>query len=209
MNFDKTLAEIGQLKVISVLRAPSAEGAFKACEAMSAGGVKIMEITTTTTDWEDALRQTAKLDGIILGVGTLVKPEQAKLAKDAGATFAVSPGFDKDVADACLECELPFFPGIVTPTELMAARKHKAVAALKLFPAGSFGGAKYLKSLKGPFPDAKFIPTGGIDASNAKEYLDTGAVAVGLSSICKGDVIKAEDWNKITEDSKKLMAAIS
>ncbi|MHC4872326.1 MAG: bifunctional 4-hydroxy-2-oxoglutarate aldolase/2-dehydro-3-deoxy-phosphogluconate aldolase [Planctomycetota bacterium] len=208
MDFSKTIEELRKLKVISVLRAPSADGAVKACEAMSAGGIKVMEITTTTTDWIDALKGVAVLDGVVLGVGTLVKPEQAEMAKNAGAVFAVSPGFDPDIADACLACELPFFPGIVTPSELMAAQKHAAVAALKLFPAGSFGGAKYMKALKGPFPAAEFIPTGGVSKDNAKEYLDAGAIAVGMSAICKGDVIKAQDWAKITADSKDVMESI-
>jgi 2-dehydro-3-deoxyphosphogluconate aldolase / (4S)-4-hydroxy-2-oxoglutarate aldolase len=150
----------------------------------------------------------SKLEGVFPGVGTLITPEQVREAKDAGARFAVSPGFDIEVANACESAGLAYAPGIATPTELMQAQKHPSVAALKLFPAGDLGGAKYLKALKGPFPKAQFIPTGGVNVENAKDYFEAGAIAVGLSAICKGDVIKAENWDKVTQDTKDLLAAL-
>ena len=208
MDIEGTLEIVKKYKAIAVLRAPSAEGAIKACEAMMAGGLRIMEVTTTTVDWEEALAGVAKLEGVVLGVGTVMQPEQVATAKKAGATFAVSPGFDKDVADACLAADMPFFPGIATPGEIMNANKHEAVAALKFFPAGALGGASYLKSLLGPFPGMSFLPTGGISAKNAREYLDAGAIAVGFSSACKAKLIEEGDWAKITELSKEMVAAV-
>ncbi|MBN1256807.1 MAG: bifunctional 4-hydroxy-2-oxoglutarate aldolase/2-dehydro-3-deoxy-phosphogluconate aldolase [Planctomycetes bacterium] len=208
MDTAPTLEVVKKYKAVAVLRAPSAEGAIKACEAMIAGGLRIMEVTTTTIDWEEALAGVAKLEGVILGVGTVVKPEQVAAAKRAGAVFAVSPGFDQEVADACLAENLPFFPGIATPTEIMEASKHEAVAALKFFPAGALGGAPYLKSLRGPFPKVPFLPTGGISANNAREYLDAGAIAVGFSSTCNAKMIEEGDWEQITELSKEMVAAV-
>jgi len=167
-----------------------------------------MEVTTTTADWEKALEGVADLEDVIPGVGTLVAPEQAERARAAGAAFAVSPGYDGAIADACLKADLPYFPGIATPTELMAAWRHPAVAALKLFPAGVLGGVKFMKALAGPFPEARFIPTGGVSAENARDYLDAGALAVGMSAICKGDWIAKGDWSRITTETRKLMTIV-
>lgn len=201
--------QVAQERVIAVLRAPSATGAVDAARAMLSGGVSVIEVTTTTPDWVDALRELASVDGITPGAGTLLTAEQVQKAYDAGARYAVSPGFSADVADACADRGLPYFPGIATPSELMTAQAHPATTALKLFPAEAIGGVTLLKALKGPFPGAEFVPTGGISAANAADYLKAGAVAVGLSSICKSHLIEAKDWDGITRMAKELLQAIA
>ncbi|MFW5857517.1 MAG: bifunctional 4-hydroxy-2-oxoglutarate aldolase/2-dehydro-3-deoxy-phosphogluconate aldolase [Planctomycetota bacterium] len=209
MDRERILKEIKELRAVAVLRAPSADGAIRACEAMLRGGMRAMEITTTTTDWAKALAGVAALDGAYAGVGTLVAVDQVAVAKDAGARFAVSPGYSPAIADACGAADLPYLPGIATPTELMAAQSHPAVAALKLFPAESLGGVAYMKALKGPFPGVDFLPTGGVSAENAGGYLAAGAIAVGLSAPCKGDLIRDEAWDRIEAIARDVMAAVA
>lgn len=211
MNKDDTalLEALCARRAVAVLRAPSAAGAVEACRAMLRGGMTVMEITTTTVDWPDALAGAADLDGVIAGIGTLVEPRQAVMAKESGAGFAVSPGYLPSLADACAEAQLPYMPGIATPSELMAARAHPGVTALKLFPAKALGGVGYLKALRGPFPDADLLPTGGINADNAREYIDAGAFAVGMSSPCKGDLIEREAWDRIEAIAREIMAALA
>jgi 2-dehydro-3-deoxyphosphogluconate aldolase/(4S)-4-hydroxy-2-oxoglutarate aldolase len=209
MTTAEALQQVQEHKAVAVMRAPSAAGAVEACRAMLAGGMRLMEITTTTPDWEQGLEGAAGLEGILLGVGTLVEPAQVAVARSAGATFAVSPGWSAAIADACAREGLPYFPGVASPTEVMAAWGHEAVAALKLFPAGALGGAPYLKALRGPFPDIPFLPTGGVRAENAAEYMAAGAVGVGLSAVCKGDLIAAEKWDEIERLSRELMASLT
>lgn len=209
MESQAVVETIQKARAIAVLRAPDAAGAVKACAAMQAGGLAIMEITTTTPGWEEAIGEVVRAGQQVVGLGTAVAARQVRAACAQGAAFIVSPGFSLAVADACAEEGVPYFPGIATPTELMTAQAHPAVAALKLFPAQALGGAAYLKALRGPFPEASFVPTGGINAENAADYFAAGAMAVGLSAICKGHLIEAGDWDSVTRLTRDFLAAIA
>ena len=161
-NKEKTLQKIQELGVLAVIRGPSEELTIKMVDALVKGGVTGIEITFTTPN---ALEVVSALDeefgsNIILGMGTLTRPKQAKLAKEAGATFLVSPHVNKKLAKAMVETGLPTMMGALTPSEVMQARKY-GTDVVKIFP-GSLGGPAYMKSLKGPFPDLPMMPTGGV-----------------------------------------------
>lgn len=157
--------------------------------ALRDGGVDCAEITFRTPCAPEAIRRAVKqFPDMCIGAGTVIDREQATLAADCGARFIVSPGFSERVADVCSERGLPYLPGCVTPTEIMAALA-RGITTVKFFPADLYGGLAAIRALSAPFPQVKFLPTGGIGLDNIREYLSCEKVAaVGGSFLCKGDI---------------------
>lgn len=155
------------------------------------GGINCAEITFRTACAKEAIAiGTKAFEDMNIGAGTVINAEQAKSAVQAGAKFIVSPGFSDEVARYCTDEKIPYYPGCVTPTEIMRALSY-GLNVVKFFPAGVYGGLKAMKALSAPFPQVRFIPTGGVDLSNLKEYLDFDkAYAVGGSFMMKGDIVK-------------------
>lgn len=157
--------------------------------ALRDGGVPAAEITFRTACAEDAIRLAAKeFPDMYIGAGTVINAEQANRAIDAGATFIVSPGLSAEVVEVCKKADIPYFPGCATPTEIMQAIAL-GITTVKFFPANVYGGLSAIKALSAPFPQVKFLPTGGVDLSNIKEFLAFDKiVAVGGSFMMKGDI---------------------
>lgn len=155
------------------------------------GGINCAEITFRTACAKESIAiGTKAFEDMNIGAGTVINAEQAKSAVQAGAKFIVSPGFSDEVARYCTDENIPYYPGCVTPTEIMRALSY-GLNVVKFFPAGVYGGLKAMKALSAPFPQVRFIPTGGVDLSNLKEYLDFDKVyAVGGSFMMKGDIVK-------------------
>ena len=155
------------------------------------GGINCAEITFRTACAKEAIAiGTKAFEDMNIGAGTVINAEQAKSAVQAGAKFIVSPGFSDEVARYCTDEKIPYYPGCVTPTEIMRALSY-GLNVVKFFPAGVYGGLKAMKALSAPFPQVRFIPTGGVDLSNLKEYLDFDKVyAVSGSFMMKGDIVK-------------------
>lgn len=155
------------------------------------GGINCAEITFRTACAKEAIAiGTKAFEDMNIGAGTVINAEQAKSAVQAGAKFIVSPGFSDEVARYCTDEKIPYYPRCVTPTEIMRALSY-GLNVVKFFPAGVYGGLKAMKALSAPFPQVRFIPTGGVDLSNLKEYLDFDKVyAVGGSFMMKGDIVK-------------------
>ena len=155
------------------------------------GGINCAEITFRTACAKEAIAiGTKAFEDMNIGAGTVINAEQAKSAVQADAKFIVSPGFSDEVARYCTDEKIPYYPGCVTPTEIMRALSY-GLNVVKFFPAGVYGGLKAMKALSAPFPQVRFIPTGGVDLSNLKEYLDFDKVyAVGGSFMMKGDIVK-------------------
>ena len=158
-------------------------------EALCDGGIPVAEITFRTACAAEAIRiGCEKFPEMMIGAGTVINAEQAKTAIGAGARFIVSPGLSADVAAVCREADVPYLPGCVTPTEIMAALEMGRTT-LKFFPANVYGGLTALKALSAPFPQVRFLPTGGVDLKNIKEYLSFDkSAAVGGSFMMKGDI---------------------
>lgn len=155
------------------------------------GGINCAEITFRTACAKEAIAiGTKAFEDMNIGAGTVINAEQAKSAVQAGAKFIVSPGFSDEVARYCTDEKISYYPGCVTPTEIMRALSY-GLNVVKFFPAGVYGGLKAMKALSAPFPQVRFIPTGGVDLSNLKEYLDFDKVyAVGGSFMMKDDIVK-------------------
>jgi 2-dehydro-3-deoxyphosphogluconate aldolase/(4S)-4-hydroxy-2-oxoglutarate aldolase len=208
-NDDSVLHGLEAAGVLAVLRAPSAEQAVLAVDALVAGGVTGVEITFSTPDATEAIAEVARRhgDAIYLGAGTVLTSDQAQQAVAAGATFLVSPGTDEPIVSAMRATGAAVFTGALTPSEVMAALRLD-VHAVKIFPA-SLGGPAYLKSLRGPFPDVAFMPTGGVNAGNIKDWLAAGAVAVGAGSeLCSAAAMAAGRWDQIEASAREFSAAL-
>jgi 2-dehydro-3-deoxyphosphogluconate aldolase/(4S)-4-hydroxy-2-oxoglutarate aldolase len=183
MTPEQVLERIGQVGIVPVVRASSREQALDAAEAIEAGGIPVVEITMTVPDALRTIREVVRRIGqrVLVGAGTVSNAVQARECLEAGAAFLVSPGLSLPVVELARAHGALAIPGALTPTEVMAAREAGA-GVIKIFPCGSVGGAKYLKALAGPFPDLRFIPTGGVSPANIAEFFAAGAFAVGMGS---------------------------
>ena len=193
------LTRLANSIVVPVVVLDRAEDAVPTAKAMAAGGVDTMEITFRTACAPEAIKAVAEnCPEVCVGAGTVLNLEQAKLAIEMGAKFIVSPGYSEEVVSWCVENNIPVAPGCVTPTEIMAALKH-GLKMIKFFPANVYGGLNAMKNLSAPFVGVKFLPTGGVNASNIKEYIDAPFIhAVGGSWVCPKADIAAGNWDKIT-----------
>ena len=197
------VAEIGILPVIAV---PSPEAAVPLSDALTAGGVPTIEVTCRNLWALDAVRAIrAAHPEMAIGVGTVLTEAQIAEAKAAGADFLVSPGFDPDIVRASLAADMPIVPGVVNPSQVTAAVKM-GLKTLKFFPAEQSGGIAALTLLHGPFPDVKFVPTGGLTLGNIGAYLDKPFVAAcGGSYMAKTADIVSGNWAKISETCRACM----
>lgn len=197
MNALERLRNAGVIPVVVLERA---EDAVPAARAMLAGGVDVMEITFRTAAAAEAIRNVAaECPEMLVGAGTVLTVEQCEKAVALGAKFIVSPGFDAEIVDWCVERGVAVAPGCVTPTEIMAALK-RGLSVVKFFPAGIYGGLKAMKALAAPFGQVKFIPTGGVSADNLAEYAAAPFVhAVGGSWLCPKADVAAGNFARIAE----------
>jgi 2-dehydro-3-deoxyphosphogluconate aldolase/(4S)-4-hydroxy-2-oxoglutarate aldolase len=184
-------------RVVAVLTAPDAETAEAACRALARGGLSCAEITFRTEAAAEAIARAAQIEGFVVGAGTVLSAQQARLAHDAGAAFAVAPGTNDEVVDACAELELPFVPGAATATEVDHARSL-GCGVVKLFPAGSLGGPGFVKAMSAVYPDVRFMPTGGVDATTLDAYLAVPSVlACGGSWLVDGRLLAERRFDEV------------
>jgi 2-dehydro-3-deoxyphosphogluconate aldolase / (4S)-4-hydroxy-2-oxoglutarate aldolase len=210
MTIEDVIRRIGEIGIVPVVRAATVEDATRAVEAICAGGIPILEITMTVPNATAVIRHVVREHGstALIGAGTVTTGEQAEQCIRAGAEFLVSPGLSTHVLAVAQACAKLAIPGALTPTELMYAQDNGA-KLIKIFPCGNVGGAKYLQSLRGPFPHVALIPTGGVNASNAADYIAAGAFALGVG----GDLVNAaalRDGNltKITLAARELVEEV-
>ena len=185
--------------VIPVLAFDSAEQGEHVSRALHTGGVKVLEITLRTAAGLAAIERASQLaDDIVVGVGTITKPEHCAQAKKAGAKFGVSPGLTKDLHLAAQDAGLPLLPGVMTPSDLIQAIEL-GYDIVKFFPAQQAGGVAMLQAFYGPFPNLRFCPTGGITAETAPDFLkQPNVVCVGGSWLTPKAAVASQDWAEIT-----------
>jgi 2-dehydro-3-deoxyphosphogluconate aldolase / (4S)-4-hydroxy-2-oxoglutarate aldolase len=206
MSLNATLRRLSYVPVIEI---DDAANAVPLAEALLAGGIGCIEVTLRTDAGLDAIRAVAKSGlPMLTGVGTVTRVEQVAKCVDAGAQFAVSPGFTEALGAACVRANLPLLPGTVTPSEVMIAL-DAGFTVLKFFPASLYGGAAWLKAIIGPIPQATFCPTGGIQDGDIAAYLTCPNVAAfGSSAVASRVLIATKSWDEITTRAKKLMALV-
>lgn len=205
----EVLEQVKQLGLLAVIRGPSTDLTVKMVEALVAGGVLGIEITYSTPDAESVVRTLSKkfADRIVLGMGTLTKPEQALSAKDSGAAFIVSPVCEPALVTGMVASGLLTMAGALTPTEVLQTYNLGA-DVIKIFP-GSLGGPAYIKALKGPFPYIPMMPTGGVSEANVKDWFAAGVVAVGAGSeLCPSALAKEGKFDEITERAAAFVSTV-
>jgi 2-dehydro-3-deoxyphosphogluconate aldolase / (4S)-4-hydroxy-2-oxoglutarate aldolase len=210
MTIEDVIQRIGEVGIVPVVRAASVSEATRAVEAICAGGIPVVEITMTVPNAVSVIREVAQQHGskVLIGAGTVTSAKQAEQCLQAGAEFLVSPGLAVSVMSAAQSCAKLAIPGALTPTELMSAQDHGA-RVVKIFPCGNVGGPKYLRSLKAPFPDACLIPTGGVNAGNAADFIAAGAFALGVGAdLVDTAALRNGNLAKIIAGAQELVHAV-
>src|SRR5580658_5663079 len=211
MHKSEVMQKIRQVGLVPVLRADSEEEALAIAYALEAGGITILEVTMTVPGAVDAIRRLASEAGdrILIGAGTVLDPETARACMLAGAAFIVSPSLNLKTIEICHRYSIPVIPGALTPTEVVTAWEAGA-DVVKVFPCSAMGGAKYLKALKAPFPQIELIPTGGVSLATAAEFLDAGAIALGVGGdLVDNKAIRAGKPEVITENARKYLEIVA
>jgi 2-dehydro-3-deoxyphosphogluconate aldolase/(4S)-4-hydroxy-2-oxoglutarate aldolase len=200
------LKEIG---LVPVLRAESVDKALALAEAIAAGGVTVLEITMTVPGAIQVMRQLAeKRPDILIGAGTVLDAETARMCILEGAKFVVSPALNLGTIEMCHRYTIPVLPGALTPTEIITAWQAGA-DVVKVFPCSAVGGAKYLQAIKAPMPQVDLIPTGGVSLATAAEFLAAGALALGVGSDLVNAKAMAEGKPEVvTETAKKYLEIV-
>ena len=196
--------------VVVVIRTENPEDLVSTCQALSEGGVKFVEITMTVPDALEIIHNTArKLDnmGVMVGAGTVLDAETARLAILSGAKFIVSPGFNAEVIQVCNTYSTVVMPGAFTATEVINAWKNGA-DIVKIFPA-NIGGPDYIKALKEPLPQVELLPTKGVDFKTASAFIKAGAIAVGTgSAIVSKELMNNKDYASVTKNAERFIGII-
>ena len=208
---DAAIQKIQEVGIIPVVRAANADEARRAVDAIREGGIPIIEITMTVPGAPDIIRQLVRDFGssVLTGAGTVTNAQQAEICMDAGAQFLVSPGLSVPVVQAAARRSILALPGALTPTEVMAAMDAGA-RVIKVFPCSSAGGPKHIKALKAPFPEGRFVPTGGVNLATAPEYLAAGAFALGIGAdLVDVKALRRNEGSKVVEMAKALVAAVA
>lgn len=207
MDKKQIVEHIEALGLVPVVRASSADEAMQAIDAIKAGGVDVLEITMTVPGAVKVIEKVADKYGseVLVGAGTVLDPETARACLLAGAQFIVSPALNLATIELCHRYSAPICPGVLTPTEVITAWSA-GVDLVKVFPCGSVGGASYVKNLKGPFPQVKIIPTGGVSLKTAADFIKAGASALGVGTdLVDVKAIREGNASVVTERAKQFV----
>tara|TARA_R110000823_G_scaffold144958_5_gene275091 strand:- start:8572 stop:9198 length:627 start_codon:yes stop_codon:yes gene_type:complete len=197
MSFADTLAAC---RVLPVVTARDEQATLRLADALQAGGMRAIEITLRTPAALACLRAVkAQVPGLQVAAGTVTDAESVAAAIDAGADFCVSPGISMQMIDACTSAGVPLLPGVATPSEVLFGLS-RGLSLFKLFPAVPIGGVALLQALRGPFPEVRFCPTGGLTADNFRDFLALdNVICCGGSWMVSDELIDNESWQKITQ----------
>lgn len=204
----KTIHQIVENGVVAVIRAESKEQGMKIIDAVKKGGIKALEITMTVPGALDIIKELSEIykdEDVIIGAGTVLDPETARVCILAGAKYIVSPCLNLETIKLCNRYRIPVMPGVMTVTEAVTALEAGA-EIIKVFPGNAYGSS-IIKAFKGPIPQGNFMPTGGVNLENTAEWIKAGAVAIGTGGdLTKG--AKTGDYDLVTETAKKFLKAV-
>jgi 2-dehydro-3-deoxyphosphogluconate aldolase/(4S)-4-hydroxy-2-oxoglutarate aldolase len=209
MRKEDVIAALREMGLVPVLRASSVAKALALAKAVADGGVTVLEVTMTVPGAIEVMRRLAQeRPDILIGAGTVLDPETARMCILEGAKFVVSPALNLGTIEMCHRYSIAVLPGALTPTEIVTAWQAGA-DVVKVFPASAMGGAKYLTALKGPLPQVELIPTGGVSLATAHEFLAAGAFALGVGSdMCDLKAIDEGKPEKVTESARKYLEIV-
>ncbi|HEY2971881.1 MAG TPA: bifunctional 4-hydroxy-2-oxoglutarate aldolase/2-dehydro-3-deoxy-phosphogluconate aldolase [Pyrinomonadaceae bacterium] len=210
MGKAEVLKRIEEVGVIPVVRAASSDQAIAVAEAISEGGIPLLEITMTVPGAVSVIAEISKRYGneVLVGAGTVLDPGAARACIEAGAQFIISPSLNLKTIERCRDQEIAIFPGALTPTEVVTAWQAGA-DAVKVFPCSAVGGAKYLRALKAPLPQIKMIPTGGVSLATVKDFMIAGAWALGVGAdLVDTKAIQGGDRKSVVDAARNYVVAV-
>jgi 2-dehydro-3-deoxyphosphogluconate aldolase/(4S)-4-hydroxy-2-oxoglutarate aldolase len=209
MRKHEVLARLRETGLVPVLRAESVAQAIALAKAIAEGGVTVLEVTMTVPGAIDVMRRlAAEMPEILVGAGTVLDPETARMCILEGAQFVVSPALNVRTIEMCHRYTVPVLPGALTPTEIVTAWQAGA-DVVKVFPASAMGGAKYLKALKAPLPQIEMIPTGGVSLATALDFLEAGAFGLGVGTdLVNCQAIQEGRPHEITQTAKEYIEIV-
>jgi 2-dehydro-3-deoxyphosphogluconate aldolase / (4S)-4-hydroxy-2-oxoglutarate aldolase len=195
--------------LLAAIRAPSADAALSAAQAVAKGGISLLEITFTVPDAPRVMAALASAEGVVVGAGTVLTSDQCRAALDAGARFILSPVFSPDVARVALAGNAMYVPGAYTPAEIVAAR-HAGAHVVKVYPVGVAGGPKYIQVIREPLPDIPLLASGGTTLENLVPFLHAGCVGVGLGgALADAKLVEAGQLDEITRRAKAFVHRVT
>jgi len=210
VTIEETVRKIEEIGIVPVVRAANVDEARRAVDAICSGCIPVIEITMTVPNAPAMIQELVREYGndVLTGAGSVTTAKQAEICLDAGAQFLVSPGLSIPVLQTAAKRGILAIPGALTPTEVMAAL-DAGVHLIKIFPCGSAGGPKHIKALRAPFPQTRFIPTGGVNLSNAAEYFAAGSFALGVGAdLVDLAALRRNEPAKIIDMAKALIAVV-
>lgn len=211
MNKSEVIKQIIEIGLVPVIRASSSDEALRVIDAIREGGVTVFEITMTVPGAVKVMEDvTAKFGAdVLVGAGTVLDPETARMCILSGAQFIVSPALNLDTIAMCKRYSVPIMPGALTPTEIVTAWQAGA-DFVKVFPCSAMGGASYIKGLKAPLPQVEFVPTGGVNLKTAAEFIKAGSSALGVGAdLVDVGAIRAGDTKVVTERAKEFLSIVN
>ncbi len=209
MTMNELLKQVEDVKIVPVVVLDRVEDAVPLGQALMNGGLPVAEVTFRTAAAADSIKAMSEaFPDMLVGAGTVINVEQCKKAIECGAKFIVTPGYSEEVTQYCCDNNIPILPGVCTPTELMMVVNHGLPVA-KFFPAAQFGGLATIKALAAPFPQMRFMPTGGVSEANVCDFLkESMIIAAGGSWMVKGDLIKAGKFDEIEDLTRRAVEVV-
>jgi 2-dehydro-3-deoxyphosphogluconate aldolase / (4S)-4-hydroxy-2-oxoglutarate aldolase len=207
MDRTKLVSELYASRLVAVVRSKSAEEALDLARSAAQGGIKFVEITFSVPGALDVIKDLAAEKKVHVGAGTVLAPQQAERAIHAGAEFVVSPSLEIDLVSICHAADIACFPGGATPTEIVAAARAHA-DLVKIFPADLVGGPYFVRQMQGPFPDIRFMVSGGVTLKNVQEYVQVGVTGICLGSAYLGKLLAERGRKQFVSELKKFVLLV-
>ena len=189
MDRTKLIPELHASRLVAVVRSRSADDALELAHAAADGGIKFVEITFSVPGALDVIKELTRRAGLHVGAGTVLAPQQAERAIGVGAEFIVSPSLELNLISLCHTADIACIPGAATATEIIAAQRARA-DLVKIFPADLVGGPNFIRQMQGPFPDVRFMVSGGVTLKNVKDYVEAGVIGICLGSAYLGGLLE-------------------
>jgi 2-dehydro-3-deoxyphosphogluconate aldolase / (4S)-4-hydroxy-2-oxoglutarate aldolase len=208
MNRIELTQELYQHRLVAVVRSKSAEEALALAHAAAEGGIKFVEITFSVPGAIDVIQELARHRNLHVGAGTVLAPQQAERAIGAGAEFVVSPSLELNLIGICHTANIACFPGAATPTEIIAAQRAHA-DLIKIFPADLAGGPYFIRQMQGPFPEARFMVSGGVTLKNVAEYVKTGVTGICLGSAYLGGLLAGKSKKAFLKEMQQFVKLVA
>ena len=208
MDRTQLITELHASRLVAVVRSKSPDDALTLANAAADGGIKFVEITFSVPGALDVIKELTRRRGVHVGAGTVLAPQQAERAIGVGAEFIVSPSLELNLVGLCHTANIACFPGAATPTEIIAAQRARA-DVVKIFPADLVGGPSFIRQMQGPFPDVRFMVSGGVSLKNAKDYVDAGVLGICLGSAYLGGLLEKKGKKPFVLEMQKFVKSVA